>query len=334
MQLASFPLNLPAPLLRALGELEALPDGLQGLDTPEAEAFWMRLAEHLQHLEGVADGLPEDLDTTQLAALLAAGLDGEDLPPDGEPLPVAVPVLQPQELSRASGRPEPPGGSGTSVRDQLLASLPLLASQGDREGGRAVPLPQALGGLVDAVAAASRSETPPVPVAPAIAASADTATSGQQQPQQTTQTLPRVFQLDVPMHQPGWDRALGDRVQWMVRENVQVAELRLNPPNLGPLEVRLHVEGDRTHVNFLAPQAAVREAIDAALPRLRELFAEGGVELGDVTVSHQDARQAGGDAEQHAGHRGESGRVNAEDEGTVATSDAPRRGAGLVDYYA
>ncbi|OOG26216.1 hypothetical protein B1C78_05145 [Thioalkalivibrio denitrificans] len=333
MQLASFPLNLPAPLLRALGELEALPDGLQGLDTPEAEAFWMRLAEHLQHLEGVAEGLPEDLDTTQLAALLAAGLDGEELPQDGEPLPVTVPVIQPQEVSRALGRTEPQGGSAASVRDQLLASLPLLASQGDREGGRAVPLPQALGALVDAVAAGSRSEAPPVPVAAAIVASADAATSGQQ-PQQSTQAMPRVFQLDVPMHQPGWDRALGDRVQWMVRENIQVAELRLNPPNLGPIEVRLHVEGDRTHVNFLAPQAAVREAIDAALPRLRELFAEGGVQLGDVTVSHQDARQAGGDAGQDAGHRGESGSVDDEGEGAMAQSDAPRRGAGLVDYYA
>jgi flagellar hook-length control protein FliK len=144
-----------------------------------------------------------------------------------------------------------------------------------------------------------------------------------------------MFNLEVPMHQPGWDQALGERVKWMANQNVQVAEIRLNPPSLGPLEVRVHVEGDRTHVNFLAPQATTREAIDAALPRLREMFAEGGLSLGDVTVSHQDARQARGQNGEGSGQGGAQGNDQGHEEGATLNNElSPSQGLGLVDYYA
>ncbi|MFO8154374.1 flagellar hook-length control protein FliK [Thioalkalivibrio sp.] len=145
----------------------------------------------------------------------------------------------------------------------------------------------------------------------------------------------RIFHVDVPLQQPGWDRALGNGIRWMVNQNLQAAELKLSPPHLGPLEVRLQVDGDRTHLNIIAPQATTREAVEAALPRLREMFAESGLNLGDVNVS-EDGRERGGTD----GSRGHGAQLPGTADGSAGEADAgatrsgPPAVQGLVDYYA
>jgi hypothetical protein len=209
------------------------------------------------------------------------GLGGDDLPQGGEDLPVAVPGgsdgQAPLPADHGGGRP-----LGRFLREQLLASLPMLVRMpmAVRAAGHRCSRHEHVPGTGGGRGPDPPDQAPAAAAAGIVAATGDSSSWRHNPPSRPAASLPRVFQMDVPLQQPGWDRALGERVRWMANEKVQVAELRLNPPNLGPLEVRLHVEGDRTHVNFVAPQAAVREAIDAALPRLRELFAEGGLELG------------------------------------------------------
>src|SRR5690606_14335081 len=93
--------------------------------------------------------------------------------------------------------------------------------------------------------------------------------------------------IDMPLRQAGWDQALGDRVVWMVNQKFQGAEIKLNPPQLGPIEVRIQMHHDQAQVSFTAQHGAVRDALEAALPRLREMFAANGLGLGDVNVSQQ-----------------------------------------------
>ena len=141
--------------------------------------------------------------------------------------------------------------------------------------------------------------------------------------------------LDIPLNQPGWDQALGNRVRWMLNEKLMVAELKLNPPNLGVLEIRVQQEGDRTSIQFIAPQAAVRDAVDGALQRLRELFQESGLNLGNVTVS----QQGGGEGNQ-PGRGGTDGPLSlqgTDGEGIPSLAGESARSGipqGLVDYYA
>jgi flagellar hook-length control protein FliK len=73
----------------------------------------------------------------------------------------------------------------------------------------------------------------------------------------------------------------------MVSQRIQGAEVKLNPANLGPMEVRVHVQNDQASVFFTAHHGAVREALESALPRLRDMFEASGVELVDVDVSDQ-----------------------------------------------
>ncbi len=103
-----------------------------------------------------------------------------------------------------------------------------------------------------------------------------------------------VFQLNTPLQQQAlWGEQMGQRLMWMVNQGMQSAELRMNPPELGPIEIRIRMDQDqRAHIQFTASHSLTREAIDASMPRLREMFAEGGVALGDVNVSDQGADQA------------------------------------------
>lgn len=112
---------------------------------------------------------------------------------------------------------------------------------------------------------------------PALAATSAHATP-------VTLSTPTVS-VNTPFGQAGWDQALGERIQWLVGQKVQGAQVKLNPANLGPMEVRIQVHNDQASVQFTAHHAVVREALEAALPRLRDMFEASGVQLVDVDVS-------------------------------------------------
>lgn len=89
----------------------------------------------------------------------------------------------------------------------------------------------------------------------------------------------------------GWDKAVGQKVVWMVGEGLQSAELTLNPPDLGPLHVVLKVTNDQASASFTAAQPEVREALESALPRLRQMMSDAGVQLSGFSVSAQTSNQ-------------------------------------------
>jgi flagellar hook-length control protein FliK len=88
-----------------------------------------------------------------------------------------------------------------------------------------------------------------------------------------------------------WDQALGQKVIWLVAGGQQSAELTLNPPDLGPLQVVLKVSDDRLTVDFSANQAEVREALESALPKLRQILNDAGIQLFGFSVNSQASQQ-------------------------------------------
>lgn len=83
---------------------------------------------------------------------------------------------------------------------------------------------------------------------------------------------------------PAWDAALGQKVVWMVAGAQKSAALTLNPPDLGPLQVVLHVSNSHADATFISAQPEVRQALEAALPRLREMMGDAGIQLGQASV--------------------------------------------------
>ena len=139
--------------------------------------------------------------------------------------------------------------------------------------------------------------------------------------------------VQTPPGEPGWDAQVGQRLIWMVNNEIKSAEIKLNPAELGPMEVKVRTEGDKVQVSFHVHNAPVRDAIEQSIPRLREAFTGQGMDLLNVNVSQQGFSQQGQQSAQaeHAQAFGDSGIEGLDaDEAVQATAIS---GNGLVDYY-
>ncbi|MBV1789341.1 flagellar hook-length control protein FliK [Marinobacterium sp. D7] len=136
------------------------------------------------------------------------------------------------------------------------------------------------------------------------------------------------------LQDPAWSRAMGQRAVMMAQYGPKSAEIKLDPPELGAMQIRIRVSGqDQVSVSFSSPHPAVRDAIEQQMPRLREMFAEQGLELSQSSVSDHSA-EGGGDESSQARGRGGSGNYSGLDDGVESTPGVQRVAVGLVDYYA
>jgi flagellar hook-length control protein FliK len=142
--------------------------------------------------------------------------------------------------------------------------------------------------------------------------------------------------LQTPFGQANWGQDMGERIQWMVSQKMQGAQVKLNPANLGPMEVRIQVQNDQASVQFTAHHAVVREALEAALPRLRDMFEASGVELVDVDVSGQSfaEQQATGEGADRNSWSGGAADADSEPEMVLESELASLEHAGRLDLFA
>lgn len=89
-----------------------------------------------------------------------------------------------------------------------------------------------------------------------------------------------------------WNNQVGERINWMVNNQIQRADIRLDPPELGNLDVRLQIAKDnQANIVFHVTNATAKEAIESAIPRLREMFEQQGLDLANVDVEQHDFKQ-------------------------------------------
>ena len=145
------------------------------------------------------------------------------------------------------------------------------------------------------------------------------------------------LQVDTPVGGPGWGTEMGQKVVWMVNEKQQIAQLHVNPPNLGPLDIKLTIDDHQTTAVFTSPHSSVREALESALPRLREVLAESGIMLGNASVT-ADTPQDGSAFSQPPARNTSAFRGEAQGDSSAAHltpgAAVTSRGRGLVDLFA
>ena len=91
--------------------------------------------------------------------------------------------------------------------------------------------------------------------------------------------------VEQNLNNPQWGHELSSRIVWMSKNQMQHANIKINPANLGPIEVKVSVNNEHATVSFVSNHVLVREAIEAALPRLKEAFTENGFQSLNVDVS-------------------------------------------------
>ncbi len=154
----------------------------------------------------------------------------------------------------------------------------------------------------------------------------------------STSNIPPVpdIHVEAGIGQPKWGNEFAQKIVWMSNQQQQVAEIHLNPANLGPVEVMLSITQDQATAQFVSPHASVREAIQDALPRLKEMLADNGIQLGNVTVGAESFQQGN----QQQAHNLPKDSFDRDTHATETTGrdeinhTAPIRHQGIVNIYA
>ena len=127
--------------------------------------------------------------------------------------------------------------------------------------------------------------------------------SGAQTPSQLNRMEAMPTQVPVMINKEVAADQLSERVQVMLSKNLKNIDIRLDPPELGRMQIRMNMNGDTATVHFTVANQSARDALEGSMPRLREMLSQQGVQLGDTGVQQQSSNQQNGYA---SGERGQS----------------------------
>lgn len=100
--------------------------------------------------------------------------------------------------------------------------------------------------------------------------------------------------ISKPLAHPGWSKDLGEHILWMNTKEISAAEIKLNPAHLGPISVRIDVNQDnQTSILFTALHAETKEALEASIPKLKEMLLGQQLNLVNVNISQNSSSNNG-----------------------------------------
>jgi flagellar hook-length control protein FliK len=128
-------------------------------------------------------------------------------------------------------------------------------------------------------------------------------------------------------------QGLAERVSWMVDRNLNGAKLQVNPPQLGPIEVRIAVQGDHAQVWLTSHSAVTRDALESSSPKLREMLGSQGFGQVSVDISQRSFQERPAFSQPYA-----AGSAAARAAVTAVSAPGagvmPRAASGMLDAYA
>ena len=288
--------------------------------------------------------------TTSLADKTAGADDHDDFA--GDPLAAL--------RKAASGKGK--AGKDDDGRAALLAGLgagkqgPAVATaagpngQGAAAGDVAAALAKAEGAVKaatearDALAAMLPQPDPMTVQAGAVGAPANALMDANQGVQQALPAPPAQATLPMPPQAPTFVPALGQQIEVWMKGGVQHAEVQLSPQDLGPIRVKIEMEGAHARVQMSADVQSTRDALQQGMPQLSEQLGQVGLSLTGGGVSDQPAFQqsqaqaqadsdrgfGGGSRQGGGGHAGSG----LEDIAQAAAARQQTQRRGLLDMYA
>lgn len=263
-------------------------------------------------------------------------------PTDVMPPPPSVIALQPPANTQriASADAEQPAA------DDTISGLPTNATGAGKGGNAHAEMQRAITGngsgngnsAANLAGEAPAREETPAATANMAAPSASVAQAAAHAARHAETATANMARVDTPLHDTRWGQGFGERVVWLAKNEQQTAQISINPPQLGPLQVTLQLNGDQANAMFASPHAEVRQAIQDAMPQLREMLSAAGINLGQANVGSQTPQQHHEFMAQLANQNrssGEAAILPGENHAAGLPSGQPiQRGRGLVDLFA
>ncbi|MBQ4861952.1 flagellar hook-length control protein FliK [Pseudoalteromonas sp. MMG013] len=130
-------------------------------------------------------------------------------------------------------------------------------------------------------------------------------------------------------------KVLQEKVSMMLNLNNKEAEVRLDPPELGSMQIRIRSDAEQAQVNFVVQNQQAKEALEQSMPKLKEMLAEQGIELGESNIQQEDQGQRDEQSENNQ-QEGNSRLANNNDEAqnTAQLMNSKADEGSGIDYYA
>jgi len=133
-------------------------------------------------------------------------------------------------------------------------------------------------------------------------------------------------------------KILQERVSSMLSINNKEAEIRLDPPEMGSMQIRIRSDAEQAQINFVVQNQQAKEALEQSLPRLREMLMQQGLELGESSISYGDssgeqAQQQEGDAQGQMANNRSTDETNSE-QPDKQIQRSGQQTSSSIDYYA
>ncbi|WP_111976687.1 flagellar hook-length control protein FliK [Algibacillus agarilyticus] len=143
---------------------------------------------------------------------------------------------------------------------------------------------------------------------------------------------------EVPLHdKQASAETINENVKYLINSRVQSAEIRLDPPELGQMQIKINMNGDQASVSIVVQNPQAKEMLDQAVPRLREMLENAGIQLGESNIEQrngQQAKQGQGEQGKGKGSGNEQAGTEQNDDNLGAESKIINGHLGEVDYYA
>jgi len=273
-------------------------------------------------------------------ASTAAAPGDAALPVTPAQLLAAQPAKAPEHLAGLAAPTLPVADEAPVQLNPIAAALPVAtagtaASRSLQEFTAMVAAARATSGT-SLPAGASAAPVVPQPTLPGMMPVGSFAAT-----QTLSQTIGGNTGIAAPLNSPQWSSEFGRqfiRIAQAGNGLGQIAELRLDPPELGPLRITINLSDNVAHAVFSSPHASVRQTVENALPQLQQMLEQAGLSLGQANVNDQGGSEQGypGEGRQTARHGGTGG---ADTAGAQAGQDARPTGRtadpdALVDTFA
>lgn len=135
--------------------------------------------------------------------------------------------------------------------------------------------------------------------------------------------------------QPEASNQLKEKMLMMVKDKVHTAEIRLDPSELGSMQIKISLQQDQMSVQFMVQQGNAKELMEQQMPKLKELLQQQGIELSQGSVQQQNQSSAGQEGGRRtAGGTGSGVGQGSSEELIDPALLPPKASDRVVDYYA
>lgn len=143
-----------------------------------------------------------------------------------------------------------------------------------------------------------------------------------------------ILSAPLNLRQPQWAQDVAQRVQVMINQSMDELEVRLDPLGLGPMKIGLKLdEQQKAHVTLSAQHGVTREMLENALPRLKELLAQEGIELASATVDSGE-KQTGNEQNSAQSSHQSASNLSEDAANTTVSMTVTSSSEHLVDQFA